>query len=309
MQVLVAGGTGFIGTHLCTELAERGHEVTALSRNPTAEDADELPDEVDLSTGDVSAYDSIVDAVAGHDAIVNLVALSPLYQPPGGTDHETVHLGGTENLVRAAEEHGVDRFLQISALSADPDGPTAYIRTKGRAESIVREAALSWTIVRPAVVFGDGGEFLSFAKRLTTPYLTGLPGGGKTRFQPIWVGDFAPLLADALVDDFHVGRTYELGGPQVVTLADATELVYEADGRPVTILPIPMALTKLGLPAADPLPFVPFGADQARSLEFDNTVAENDVQVFGVESTDLLTLGAYLGVRDGTPREESQPLA
>ncbi|ELY89190.1 NAD-dependent epimerase/dehydratase [Natrialba hulunbeirensis JCM 10989] len=309
MKVLVAGGTGFIGSHCCTELAERGHEVTSLSRNPTSEDAATLPDEVDLASGDVSDYDTIVDTVASHDAVVNFVSLSPLYQPPSGTDHETVHLGGTENLVRAAEDGDVERFLQISALGADPDGPTPYIRAKGRAEEIVREAALGWTIVRPSIVFGDGAEFLEFTKQLTTPYLTGLPGGGETRFQPIWVGDFAPMLADVLEDDTHVGQTYEIGGSQIVTLADATELVYEAEGRSVTILPIPMALTKLGLAVADPLPLIPFGTEQGESLEFDNTVAENDVTAFGVEPDDLLTLGAYLGVRSGEPREEGRPLA
>ncbi|ADD06188.1 arNOG06768 family NADH-binding domain protein [Natrialba magadii ATCC 43099] len=309
MKVLVAGGTGFIGSHLCTELVERGHEVTSLSRNPTSEDAADLPDEVDLASGDVSDYDTIVDTVADHDAVVNFVSLSPLYQPPSGTDHETVHLGGTENLVRAAEEGEVERFLQISALGADPDGPTPYIRAKGRAEEIVREAALGWTIVRPSIVFGDGAEFLEFTKQLTTPYLTGLPGGGETRFQPIWVGDFAPMLADVLEDDTHVGQTYEIGGPQIVTLADATELVYEAEGRSVAILPIPMALTKLGLAVADPLPLIPFGTEQGESLEFDNTVTENDVTAFGVEPEVLLTLGSYLGVRPGEPREESRPLA
>ncbi|RKD88122.1 complex I NDUFA9 subunit family protein [Halopiger aswanensis] len=293
MKVLVAGGTGFIGTNLCTELAERGHEVTALSRNP---DRNGLPDDVDLAMGDVSAFDSIESAVAGHDAVVNLVALSPLFKPSDENAHERVHLGGTENLVRAAEEHGVDRFLQLSALGADPDGPTDYIRAKGKAEDVVTDSSLEWTIVRPSIVFGDGGEFVDFTKQLTTPYVTGLPGGGETRFQPIWVGDLVSMLADAIEEDDHVGEIYELGGPQVVTLADATELVYEAEGKDVTIVPVPMALTKLGLAAVDAVPFVPFGTDQARSLEFDNTVTDNDVTAFGVTVDDLRTFGSYLGL-------------
>lgn len=291
MKVLVAGGTGFIGTNLCTELDERGHEVTALSRSP---DDDRLPEGVELAMGDVSATDSIREAVAGQDAVVNLVALSPLYQPRGELDHETVHLEGTENLVRVAEAEGVDRFLQLSALGADPDGDTDYIRAKGKAERVVRDSDLEWTIVRPSVVFGDGGEFLEFTKKLTTPYLTGLPGGGETRFQPIWVGDLVPMLADAIEDDDHVGEIYEVAGPQVVTLADATELAYEAEGKSVTVLPVPMTVAKLGLAAADPIPLVPFGADQARSLEIDNTVTDNDVTAFGRDVADLTTLRSYL---------------
>ncbi|SER72195.1 complex I NDUFA9 subunit family protein [Natrinema salaciae] len=301
MKILVAGGTGFIGTNLCAELAERDHEVTALSRSPTKA---ELPAGVESAIGDVSAYDSIVETVAEHDAVVNLVSLSPLYKPPAGTSHEEVHLGGTENLVRAAEEGDVDRFLQMSALGADPDGATAYIRAKGEAETVVRESTLEWTIVRPSVVFGDGAEFLEFTKTLTTPYVTGLPGGGQTRFQPIWIGDLVPMLTDALEDASHIGETYELAGPQVATLADVTELVYAAEGRDVTVLSIPMGLAKLGLSAADSLPFVPFGLDQARSLEFDNTVADNDATAFGCDPAAFVTLGSYLGLEGTSPRKK-----
>jgi len=298
MKILVAGGTGFIGTNLCAELAERGHGVTALSRSP---DSSGLPDGVETAIGDISAYDSIAATVADHDAVVNLVSLSPLFEPPSGTSHEKVHLGGTENLVRAAEDGDVDRFLQLSALGADPNGDTAYIRAKGNAEAVVRGSSLEWTIVRPSVVFGDGGEFVDFTKTLTTPYVTALPGGGKTRFQPIWVGDLVPILADAVVDDTHIGEIYDIGGPQVLTLADVTELAYEAEGKGVTIVPIPMGIARVGLSAAGPLPFVPFGPDQARSLAFDNTVADNDVTAFDRDPADLITLSSYLGL-EGTTR-------
>ncbi|MXV63591.1 NAD(P)H-binding protein [Natronorubrum sp. JWXQ-INN-674] len=293
MKVLVAGGTGFIGTNLCTELDDRGHDVTALARDPSDGD---LPAGVDRAMGNVSAYDSIADTVAGHDAVVNLVSLSPLYQPPNDTDHETVHLGGTANLVRAAEDGDVDRFVQMSGLGADPDAPTAFLQTKGKAEDIVRDSHLAWTIFRPSVVFGDGAEFLEFTKQLTTPYLTGLPGGGETRFQPIWVGDLVPMLAAALEDGTHVGETYEIAGPQIVTLADATELAYAAAGKSVTIVSVPMAVAKLGLAAVGPVPFVPFGPDQARALELNNTVVTNDVVAFDVTEDELMTLGAYLGL-------------
>ncbi len=306
MKVLVAGGTGFIGTNLCAELARRDHEVTALARSP---DPDVVPDGVETAVGDVSAYDSIAGTVAAHDAVVNLVSLSPLFEPTGTADHETVHLGGTENLVRAAEDGDVDRFVQMSALGADPTGDTAYIRAKGRAERVVRDSSLEWTIVRPSVVFGEGGEFVEFTTQLTTPYLTGLPGGGRTRFQPIWVGDLVPMLVDVLEDDAHVGETYEIGGPDVHTLADVTRLAYEAEGRSVTVVPVPMALAKVGLAAIEPLPFVPFGGDQARSLEMDNTVSDNDVTAFGREASDLRTLESYLGLTsDGAGTRQRKPV-
>lgn len=294
MDVLVTGGTGFIGSQLCRALHDRGHDVTALSRYP--DDAD-LPEGIETAIGDVTAYDSLVAPMEGVDAVVNLVALSPLFKPDGGDEqHVQVHLEGTQNVVNAAEEAGAEYILQLSALDADPDGPTAYLRSKGRAEEFVRQSDLEHTIVRPSVVFGDGGEFVSFTKKLTTPYVTGLPGGGRSKFQPIWVGDLVPMLADAVENEDHWGETDEIGGPAVLTLAEVTELTYEAEGLSVTIIPIPMPLAGLGLRLADPLPFVPFGTDQYRSLKLDNTVVDNDVEAFGRNESELRTLSAYLGL-------------
>ncbi|MFP8956075.1 complex I NDUFA9 subunit family protein [Natrialbaceae archaeon A-CW3] len=293
MNVLVAGGTGFIGTNLCAELRDRGHAVTALSRNP---DPSSVPEGVETAMGDASAYDSIAETVAEHDAVINLVSLSPLYQPPSGTSHEDVHLQGTKNFVRAAEEGGTDRFIQMSGLGVDPDAPTDYLRAKGRAEEVVKDSNLAWTIFCPSVVFGDGAEFVEFTKKLTTPYLTGLPGGGKTPFQPIWVGDLVPMMADALEADRHVGQRYEIGGPEVLTMKRVAELAYEAEGKSLTVLPVPMALAKVGLTVAGPMPFIPFGPDQARSLEVDNTVDDNDIAAFGRSEDELRTLEEYLGL-------------
>lgn len=295
MNVLVTGGTGFIGEKLCRELDDRDHDVTALARSP--EEAD-LPDSVERAMGDVTAYDSIEGAFADQDLVVNLVALSPLFKPKGGATHESVHLGGTENVVRAAEEHGVDRIVQMSALGADPDGPTAYIRAKGNAEAVVRESDLDWTIVRPSVVFGDGGEFVSFTKKLTPPYLAPLPGGGKTKFQPIWVGDLVPMLADCAEDESHVGETYEIGGPEVLTLADVAKQARRAAGQSVTVVPVPMGLAGAGLKVAGSIPGFPMGADQYRSLKMENTTDHTDIDAFGREEDSLRTLSSYLGLSE-----------
>ena len=297
MKVLVAGGTGFIGSYLCRTLADGGHEVTAMSRSPA-----ETPEGVDSAVGDVTAYDSIAPAVEGHDAVVNLVALSPLFEPKGGNVmHDRIHRAGTENLVNAAEESGVEGFLQLSALGADPDGDTAYIRAKGRAEEIVEASDLEWTVFRPSVVFGEGGEFVSFTKRLKGMFAPGvplypLPGGGKTRFQPIHVEDLVPMLVAALESDEHVGETYEVGGPETLTLRRVTELVYEAERKGVRIVPLPMPLAKVGLSVLGAVPGFPMGGDQYRSLKFDNTTVDNDVNAFDVDEADMTTLAAYLGV-------------
>lgn len=300
MDVLVTGGTGFIGRFLCEELVDRGHEVTALSRHP---DQSELPDGVATARGDVTEYESLEAAFEGQDAVVNLVALSPLYKPSGNQTHDRVHRGGTENCVRAAEAQDVKRFIQMSALGADPDGATAYIRAKGAAEELIKASDLDWTIFRPSVVFGEGGEFVGFTKKLKGIFAPGiplypLPGGGRTRFQPIYIGDLVPVLADAIEDDEHIGEVYEIGGPETLTLAEVARIAFRAEGKSISIVPLPMSLAKIGLTLAGPVPFIPFGPDQARSLQFDNTTDDNDINVFGIESDDLLTLRSYLGLSD-----------
>jgi NADH dehydrogenase len=294
MNVLVTGGDGFVGSSLCDELASRGHDVTVLSRDP---DSSIFSENVETVMGDLTAYDSIESAFEGMDVVVNLVALSPLFQPKGGDDeHFEIHLGGTENVVRAAEEHSVPKVVQMSALGADPNGPTAYIRSKGQAESVVRDSGLDWVIFRPSVVFGEGGEFVSFTEQLTPPFVAPLPGGGRTRFQPIWVEDLASMLADATTDDAYNGKGYEIGGPEVLALADVARMAQRAKGRSVSIVPVPMELAEIGLSVAGSIPMIPFGPDQARSLQMDNTVSDNDVGAFGVSESDLRTLGEYLDV-------------
>ncbi|CQR48569.1 MULTISPECIES: complex I NDUFA9 subunit family protein [Haloferax] len=301
MKVLVVGGSGFIGSHLCRELQSRGHSVTAMSRSPNSED---LPDGVEKAMGDVTDYDSIAGAFEGKDAVVNLVALSPLFEPSGGNRmHDIVHWQGTENVVKAAEAHDVPRLVQMSALGADTDGDTAYIRSKGKAEGAVKSSGLDWVIFRPSVVFGDGGEFVSFTKRLKGMFAPGvplypLPGNGKTRFQPIWVGDLVPMLADAVEGDEHVGETYRIGGPEKLTLREITEMVYDAENRSITIVPLPMGLAGVGLTVLGAVPGFPMGKDQYRSLQFDNTTDRNDVGVFGVDVSSMKTLGTYLAERN-----------
>ena len=298
MRVVVAGGTGFIGTHLCTELDRRGHHVVALSRSP---DGAGLPDGVVLKRGDVTDRSSLEAPVADADVVVNLVALSPLFKPDGGDEmHDRIHRRGTETLLDVAEEADVDRFVQLSALGADPGGPTHYIRAKGRADEAVREADVDHVILQPSVVFGDGGEFVHFTKRLKEIFAPGvpvypLPGGGQNRFQPVWVGDLVPMVADAVTEPEHAGETYELGGPDVLSLREITNLVFDSEGQSVSVVPLPMGLAKVGLSVLGSVGF-PMGSDQYRSLQLDNVVSSNDVGAFGVVESDLKPFDEYLGL-------------
>jgi NADH dehydrogenase len=263
--------------------------VTAASRTP---DADRLPAAVETTVADVTEPD-LETVVEGHDAVANLVAL-PSHVQPRGRSHETVHVEGTRHLVAASERTGVERFVQLSGLGVESGIETAYFRAKRRAERVVRDSGLEWVIYRPSVVFGDGCAFLPFVERLALPLITPLPGGGRTRLQPIWVEDLAPMLADGLEDDRHVGRYYEIGGPERLTLA---EIVTQVRGGGV-VVPIPMALAAVAAMLVDPVPRIPFGRDQYRVLGADNTTTENGVTEFGVPPDSLRTLSAYLSDDD-----------
>ena len=293
MHVLVTGGTGFVGRHLSQELDERGHDVTALARSPRGV---ELPAGVATVRGDVTERDSLDGPLAGMDAVVHLVALSPLYQPEGGERrHEAVTTQGTRNVVAAAEAADVDRLVYQSALGADPTARWAYSRAKGKAEEAVRTSGLDWTIVRPSVIFGDGGEFVEFTRKVTTPFVTGLPGGGRTMaFQPIWVEEFVQLLANALEGEEHVGETYEIGGAERLSLADVTRAVYRSRGQSVSIVPVPITVAKLGMALADPVPFIPLGRGQAHAFRYQNVTDANAVEALGGDPGSLTTLEQYL---------------
>lgn len=290
-EVHVTGGTGFVGSHLCNRLVEDGHDVVALSRSP-GESPIEVGDEVERGEADVTEPESLEFSDA--DVVVHLVALSPLLQPKGKTHHE-VTAEGTRNVVEACERDDVAQLVHLSALGADVDGSTRYLRAKGAAEETVRSSDVGSAVFRPSVVFGEGGEFEGFVRRLTTPYVTGLPGGGRNRFQPLWVGDLVEMIEEA-VDEVRTG-VWDIGGPDVLSLADVARLVYLADGRSLRIVSVPMPLARVGLTAVDPLPCIPMGVDQYRSLEIDNVVeGENDVAEFGLSEASMLGFGDYLGV-------------
>ena len=190
----------------------------------------------------------------------------------------------------AGERTGIDRFVQMSALGVESDVDTAYFRAKRQAERLVRESDLDWVVTRPSVVFGEGCAFVAFLRRFFTLGVAPLPGGGEIRLQPMWVGDLAPILADCATEAGHAGRTYPLGGPEVLTLA---EVVRQVCDDPV-VLPLPDSLARAAFTLAEAVPFVPFDRDQYRVFALENTVTEDALAAFGLEESSLRTVADYL---------------
>ncbi|NOX83531.1 MAG: complex I NDUFA9 subunit family protein [Alphaproteobacteria bacterium] len=275
---VVFGGSGFVGRNTVRELAKRGWRVRVAVRRPHL--AQFLRPmgavgQIQLKQANIRYPDSIAGALTGADAVINLVGI---LHREGPQRFEAVQRQGAAKIAQLAGEAGVENFVQVSSIGADADSDSVYARTKGEAEIAVREAIPSATIIRPSIVFGQEDKFFNkfAAMAMMSPVLP-LIGGGKTRFQPIYVDDVADAICEALVRPEARGRIYELGGPRIYTFKELLELMLHEIGRKRALVPVPFPIASLiGLAGemAGIAPFVepPLTRDQVRLLKRDNVV-------------------------------------
>lgn len=274
--VTVFGGSGFIGRHLVRRLAQRGWRVRVAVRHPdSALFLKPMGDVGQITPVQANLRDdaSVAAAVADADAVVNLVGI--LYER-GKQGFVAVHHEGAARAAAAARAAGAARFVQMSALGADARSPSLYARTKALGEQAVARAFPGATIFRPSVVFGpEDGFFNRFAAMaMFSPFLpvVGRPPSGP-RFQPVFVGDVAEAIARSLDEPDTAGKTYELGGPAVMTLADVLGLVLKWTGRRRIVAWLPTALVRLQASVLELLPVPPLTRDQVALLQSDNVVS------------------------------------
>ncbi|HYM31256.1 MAG TPA: complex I NDUFA9 subunit family protein [Candidatus Cybelea sp.] len=269
--VTVFGGSGFIGRYVVKRLAEQGARIRvavrrpdeALFLKPMGAVGQIVPVQANLR-----AEPSIAAAVAGADAVINLVGI--LYES-GAQRFASVHARGPELIARAAAAAGVQRLVQVSATGADIRSPSEYARTKAMGDAAVRAAFPSANVVRPSLVFGAEDQFFNrFAAMTRISPVLPLIGGGHTRFQPIYVGDVASAIAKIVDDPACAGRDYELGGPRVYTFAELMQLVLDYTGRRRLLVPVPFAVASLQAFFLEWLPSPPLTRDQIRYLQGDS---------------------------------------
>jgi NADH dehydrogenase len=230
VRVLVTGGTGFVGTYVVNELLRRGHAVAVLARD-TARTRNRYNRPVEAVRGDVLEPESLAAAAAGRDAVVHLVGI---INEKGAQTFDRMHREAAENVAAAAKAAGVRRYLHMSAMGASEDSPSEYGRTKADGEKAVRASGLDWTIFRPSINFGPGDGFVSLLAPIVrlNPGFIPVIGPGTTRFQPVSVRDVARVFAEALENPAASGQTYEVGGPDVLTLDDIYREIASALGKP-----------------------------------------------------------------------------
>jgi uncharacterized protein YbjT (DUF2867 family) len=288
-QILVIGGSGFIGRALSEILIQAGQSVIVPSRqrSPAAQSVKWL-------AADVHDPEQLRRLMSGCDVVINLVGILH----GSAADFERAHVTLTEKIVQACQQSGIRRYLHMSALGAAPDGPSHYQRSKARAEAIVRASGLDWIIYRPSVVFGEGDQFLNLFARLLR-YSPFLPLAGATsRFQPVWVHDVARALAEGTHRADLIGQTLSLVGPKVYTLAELARLAGNYAGTPRPIIPLPNWAARLQASLMSILPKPPLTHDNLDSLQVDNIDPAGFPKILGWPPTALETVAPdWLGMR------------
>jgi uncharacterized protein YbjT (DUF2867 family)/ligand-binding SRPBCC domain-containing protein len=275
--VAVAGGTGFVGGAIATELRRRGDRVVVLSHS--GEDSrGPLPDDVEIRRADARTGEGLAEALRGVDALAIALAFpnSPMESPSRHQTFMEVDAGGTENLVRAATEAGVGRVAYVSGAGAARNAERHWFRAKWRAEEAVRSSGMTWSIVRPTWIYGARdvslNRFLGFARRLPAVPMTNF---GRQELAPAFVEDAGRLVADSLSEPAAAGEILELGGPEVMTMRKVIGTALRVAGLRRPILPGPATLLKLGALPLSLLPAPPLTPD---AVDFINGPATVDLR-------------------------------
>lgn len=283
-RVLITGGSGFVGTEIRKQLADR--ELRILVRDP-ASVAD--AESAELVQGDVRDRATLDAAVAGVDAVIHLVAI---IEESGNQTFDQVIRQGTENMLAATREASLRRFLHMSALGAQPNPDYPYLQAKWAAEEAVRRSGLDWTIFRPSIIFGPGDRFINvLANLIRRAPVIPVAGSGASKFEPIAVGEVAQVYKRALDDPGTIGQTYELGGGEIYTYEQMIDLIRSRldTGKPK--LHVPISLMKGLVAVTSPLPKAlrpPVTREQLKMLALDNcTDRSATAELIGHEPTAL----------------------
>jgi len=285
MKVFLTGATGFVGSHLLRRLLRDEHQVRALVRKPGALSEKSI-EEVE---GDITGNPA--GAMAGCDAVISLVGI--IYER-GKSTFEAVHHEGTRNLIKAARQTGVKRFIQMSALGARPGDASPYHTTKFAAEEEVRSSGIPWTVLRPSLIFGPGSAFVQQMVEVmqAVPLIRPVPGTGEYRFRPVHVDDVAECFCQSLTNPLASSQTVDLVGGEELSLNEIAGEIADCLGIRKTALHVPIPLMKMGAAFFSMLPITPpVTAVQIRMLEEGSTAdPEKMKRIFHIEP---------MGFRDG----------
>ena len=278
-SVAILGGSGFVGSELCTQLIAAGYSVRLLTRYP--EKCRHLKVLPWLSIVPVTNYQAatISQHVKGCHALINLIGILNEKGNNGKQFHD-VHVGITRDALNACEKASIPRMLQMSALNANANGPSYYLSTKGKAENYLKtfsDESISYTIFRPSVIFGENDSFLNRFAGILKIVPGFLPlACPEARFAPVYVGDVAKCMVQSIDDKSSFNQSYNLCGPRTYTLKELVQYTAQTCGYNKAVIGLPNALSKLQANIFEYLPGKPFSIDNYKSLQLDSVCEQNN---------------------------------
>lgn len=300
-KILIFGGTGFVGTQVCEKLNQLSYRVTVATRRADHARHLQLLPLVDVIEIDLHDSAALAALVAGHEAVVNLIAILH------GSEEafQKVHVQWPLTLVRACKAGGVRRIVHISALGASTDSASKYQRSKARGEAALLGSGLDVTVLRPSVIFGAGDSFLNTFANLQQVFPVIPLAGSDARFQPVWVGDVASAVVQCVEDNTTAGQVYELCGPQVFTLKQLVQQagryagINRGKGRPV--IGLPNVLARIQAFFMELVPGTPMlSRDNLDAMKTDNVASGKlpGLEALGITPAALKAIApTYLGAR------------
>jgi len=276
MVIFIAGATGFVGGHLIDALLKNDHKLRCLARSEKTEKR--LREKgIEVVSGDITIPESLEGSLNGVDFVIHLVGI---IQEKKSATFQQVHAEGTKNLIAEAKKARVKHFFYQSALGANKDSWSGYLRTKAGAEEIVKASGIPCTIFRPSLIIGPWDGFtrklMDLIKR--APVIP-IPGNGMSKFQPIYVNDWIQCLLRVIASPESFRGVFEIGGPQHLTYNEIINTLAKAMKIKKPVTHIPMSLMKLGASIAEKtMPLFPVSSDQLRLLEADNICDINSVE-------------------------------
>lgn len=280
-SLCVLGGTGFVGSHLVKHLANQGHRIKLLTRNREPHKVLGLLPGVTLREADIRDPKTLADQFAGCNAVINLVGIL------NGSEAEfrAVHAELPRRVAAACQQASVPRLLHMSALNADPEGPSVYLRSKGEGEqAVLATEGLQVTVLRPSIIFGPDDSFFNrFAALLRISPMLPL-ACPNARFAPVYVGDVVAAFAAALADPATAGQCYELGGPRIYTLLELVQYTARLIGCKRLIVGLSDTWSRRQAKLFERLPGQPFTTDNYLSMQVDSVCWTDGLAALGIES-------------------------
>lgn len=299
-MILVTGATGYIGRHLVARLVAQEERPRCLVRN-ISRAANILPaGKIEFVKGDTTSPATLETAVQSIDTIVHTAFITADHKQSAGNQYEATNVQGTANLIKEAKKAGVKRIIVLSGLGTRPDQPGSYMQGRYRAEQMVKESGLDWTIIQPSVLFGKDAPFIKgLTDLIRTSPVVPLIGGGKVMFQPIYVEDVVTVILNVLHEPERTkDKTYTIGGPAYYSFTQIIDALLHAMHKRRIKAPAPTPLVGVGAAVMEAvLPKPPLTKAAMTLFTFDNTTDLHSVERdFGFTPVSFTTYLAQQGV-------------